>query len=346
MRRFNIHGWDNLSGDNPEVVRSRDEVLRQLAEVPEPHRSAWGNRLKSKLDHQHFSVRLEIYLHHFLMGRGWTVKIEPSLLGTSNRPDFVVHTVKERMIVEAKTVLGAESERHQDSRLNQLMDDLSGKLNRTVLIHPMFDLPSSLPNKRIAAQIEKRASEVELLQEFLIEGEHQGQPYSLEVTVMLEDKPSATVDVGATIGRAVEVDVGHPVRKAIQDKARKYGEIDVPFAIAIWPKLPTHFSSADDDDMVALYGDKVWTEVDYGNFREMFKPNGVFTVKRNDGTRRYTHVSAVLICHPDAIDYSLRVYHNPFAICPIGMHVFADIPQCTIDLITRKVRWAHQQLGH
>ncbi len=133
------------------------------------------------------------------------------------------------MMVEAKTVLGAESERQQDSRLLQLMDDLSGKLNRTVLIHPMLDLPSSLPNRRIAADIESKASETELLQEFVVEGEHQGQPYSLAVTAILEDKPTPTADVGATVGQAVNVDIGHPVRKAIQDKASKYGEPRIPY---------------------------------------------------------------------------------------------------------------------
>ena len=61
--KFNIHGWEHLSGNHPEIVGIRKDVLQQLGEVSEPHRSVWDKRLKSKLDHSHFSVRLEIYLH-------------------------------------------------------------------------------------------------------------------------------------------------------------------------------------------------------------------------------------------------------------------------------------------
>ena len=220
MKRFNVQGWERLSGKNPAVVAAREGVLSQLEPVPEPHRTTWEKRLKSRLDHPHFSVRLEIYLYQFLRERGWLIEIEPELPGTRNRPDFVVNTDNAQMIIEAKTVLGAESERQEDGRLKQLMDDLSGKLNRTVLIHPMLDLPSSLPNKHIASEIESKGSESEVLQEFMVEGEHQGQPYSLEVTVLLEDKPILATDVGAVTGQARGVDIGHAVRKAIIEKAR------------------------------------------------------------------------------------------------------------------------------
>ena len=161
--------------------------------------------------------------------------------------------------------------------------------------------------------------------------------------MILEDKPGATADVGATIGQAVEVDVGHPVRKAIQDKARKYGVIDMPFVIAIWPKSPYHFSFGDDDDMVALYGDKVSQVGPSGEVRGAVQPNGVFTIKRNDGAYRYSHVSAVLFCHPDVtLDPPLRVYHNPFATRPVDMDVFKGIPQCTIGLTTGREQWSPQ----
>ena len=186
MTKFSTQGWGHFSRNLPQVVVARKDVLQQLEEVPEPHRSVWEKRLKSKLDHPHFSVRLEIFLHHFFNERGWQISIEPDLPGTRNSPDFLVSKGEHRMMVEAKTVLGAESERQQDSRLMQLADHLGGKLNRTVLIHPIIDLPSSLPNRRIVAKVEDRASEVELLQEFYIEGEHQGRPYLLEVTVVID----------------------------------------------------------------------------------------------------------------------------------------------------------------
>ena len=343
MTKYNVPNWEDLSGDNPEFVALRNEALRQLREVPEPHRSIWEGRLKSKLEHSHSSARLEICLHDFFKKRGWEIEIEPELPATKNKPDFLLISGDRKLMVEARAVLGAESERQQDDRLKQLMNDLSGKLNRTVLIHPMFDLPSSLPNRHIAAQMESKASDVGLLQEFLVEGEHQGQPYSLEVTVLLEAKPNQSADVGATVSQAVEVDIGNPVRKALIEKAHKYGEILTPYAIAVWPKLPNHFSFGDDDDMVALYGDKEWVGPSYDQLREVPKSNGAFTTKKEDGTHRYADISAVLFCHPYNTDSSKTyVHHNPFAKRPIGMEVFKGIPQCTIDFATGRAQWSSQ----
>ena len=328
---------EHLPGDSSEILAAGCQELQLiLDQVPEPMRTVWNKRLASKVDHARFSVRLELHLYSFFIQRGWAIEIEPELRGTPNRPDFVVDTGALEMIIEAKTVLGAKSERQQDDRLMRLAKDLSGKLNRTVSIHPMLDLPSSLPNRRIAADINRQFSKVYPYQEILIEGEHQGQPYALEVTVILVDKPTPTSDVGSTLGQVVDVDIGQPVREAIKDKARKYGDLSLPFSVAVWPKLPTHFSFSDDDDLVALYGDEVWTE--FGG--TTIKPNGVFNIKSDDTKYRYSQVSAVLFCHPDRPD-PLRVYHNPFAERPIGMAVFKGASQCIIDRTTGKAQWVH-----
>ena len=222
----------------------------------------------------------------------------------------------------------------------RLADDLSGKLNRTISVHPMLDLPPSLPNRRIAADINRQISKVDLYQEILIEDEHQGQPYALGVTVMLDDKPTPTSDVGSTLGQVVDVDIGQPVREAIKDKANKYRDLSLPFLVAVWPELPYHFSFEDDDDLVALCGDKNWQESRLGEFTEIVQPNGVFTTKRDDLKHRYSHVSAVLFCHPDKPG-SFRVYHNPFAERPIGIDVFKGTSQCIIDRMARTAQWAH-----
>ena len=333
MTKYGIHNWTDLSGDTPEFLALREEVLRQLARVPEPHRSIWEGRLKSKLEHSHSSARLEICLFDFFKKWGWEIEIEPELPSTLNKPDFRLTSGNRTVIVEARTVLGVESETQQDRRLMQLMSDLRGKLKRTILIHPMSDLLPSLPNNRIGREIEIRASESEMLQEFLVEGEHQGQIYSLEVTVLLDTKPNPSADVGATVSQAIEVDIGNPVRKAIIEKAHKYGEIFTPYVIAVWPKLPYHVSFASDDDLVALYGDRDWQDPD----------NGIFTIREKDGTHRYSDVSAVLFCHPYNTDSSkIYIHHNPFAKRPIGIDMFKGIPQCSINLVTGKEHWLEQ----
>lgn len=344
MTEYSIKNWESLSDENPEFVALRNEVLHQLRGAPDPSLSSWKKRLMSKLEHSHSSVRLEIGLHHFFKERGWEIEIEPKLSSTSNQPDFIVHTGNERMMVEAKAVLGAESERQQDERLMKLAHGLSRKLTRTVLIQPRYDLPPNLPYKHIAREIESRTSIGELLHEFPVEGEHERQVYGLEVTVVHDHKPTPPASVGGTVGQAVDVDIGHPVRKAIRDKAKKYGKIDLPFVIAIWPKLPYHFSFGYDDDFVALYGDRVWQGPDFNELRDVIRPNnGIFTIKGRDNTHRYSDVSAVLFCHPYKTDPpNIYIYHNPFAKRPVGLGIFKGIPQCTVDLTTGRGQWLGQ----
>jgi hypothetical protein len=59
---WDVRGWKRLTVHNdPSLVTAREEFLSWLAEVPEPTRSACEKRLKSKYDHAHLAVRLELY---------------------------------------------------------------------------------------------------------------------------------------------------------------------------------------------------------------------------------------------------------------------------------------------
>ena len=342
MKLWNIRGWNHLEGDNPGIISVQEEILRLLGDVPEPHMSNWKKRLESKRDDSHFSTRLEIYLHHFFKERGWGIEIEPDLPYTCNHPDFRLRLDSSEIIVEAKTLVDSKPVEQQDTRLMSLADGLSKRLNRTVSIHPLIDLTPNLPYKRIASEVEQKASDVELAQEFTIEGEHEGYPYGLEVTIVLEDKPTPHASVGVTVGQAQDMDAGLRMRKAIIEKARRYGRPQSPLVIMVWPQTSLYHSGSDDG--IALAGDLVWSESTPGNFTEIRKPNGVFTLKRNDGTARYSHVSAVGIYqfsynHDDSCNHSLRVYHNPFADHPLDDSVFQGVPQAKVDLATGELTW-------
>lgn len=79
MKQWNPHGWERLSGCNPEVVKARNDILQRLDRVPEPVRINWCGRLTSKLDLLHFAIRLEIQLYDFFLGRGRDVAIGPAI---------------------------------------------------------------------------------------------------------------------------------------------------------------------------------------------------------------------------------------------------------------------------
>ena len=299
-----------------------------------------------KTDDHHFSVRLELYLHQFFKERDWKIEIEPDLPGTPNHPDFYLHQGGNQILVEAKTLLDSHAVAQQDTRLYTLADELTKKLNRTVLIHPYFDLPSSLPNRHIAADIEKRASGTELFHEFRIAGEHQGQPYELEVTILFDHKLTPNQGVGAMVGQVHEANTGQRMREEIINKASKYGEMNTPFVVALWPQTNLYIPGPSEDDLVALRGDEVWILKPLGGGSTSFEPNGVFSLKRSDSTHRYSHVSAVATYQfkydvepPHTGRSTLRVYHNPWAERPLDLDVFQGVSQGIVNRDTGMMEW-------
>ena len=337
MAMWNVRGGDHLKGDNPGVTAAREEILQMLSEVPDPHRSNWKHRLKSKLDHSHFSTHLEIYLHHFFKERGWGIEIEPDLPDTTHKPDFRLRRNDSEILVEAKTLVDSKPVEQQDIRLMSLADGLSKRLNRTVSIHPLTDLPHNLPYKRIASEIKQMASDVGLVQEFTVEGEHLGHRYELEVTIIFEDKPTPQAGVGVVLGQAQDADTGLRMREAIIAKAGRYGKPNIPLVIMVWPQTSLYNSGSKNDDRIALAGDDNW-------LNDFPKPSGVFTLKRNDGTEHYSRVSAVGIYkfsynYDNSHNHSLRVYHSPFADHPLDDSVFQGVPQARVDLATGELIW-------
>lgn len=350
MKQWNLHGWDWLSGCNPEVIKARDDILQRLDRVPEPDRTTWYGRLTSKLDHPHFSTRLEIQLYDYFKAFGWQVQIEPTLPETNNRPDFLIGRGVEELIVEAKTVLDPKSMAEQETRLYELADSLTGSLKRSVSIHPGRELPPiSLPPKIIAAEIERMASNAkEELMEFPVTGEHRGYAFDLEVMVLLDEKPSESADIGSMMTLFHSSDSnngGQRIRSEIIKKAKKYGNLDIPFVVAVWPRFRLYNSSLEDefnDDSIALAGDEEWL-ADWSNtWRMSRKRNGVFTLQQADATPRYCRISAVIMCnftYNDGPRYSHRMYHNPFAKYPVNSHVFKGIPQARVNLMTGRLEW-------
>ena len=248
--------------------------------------------------------------------------MSPTCLERTNEQTFRLTHGDYQIIVEATMAFDAEPVEKQGAWLRELAFNLSGRLKRTVSIRPIDELPPSLPYGRIAKEIEKRASNLEMNQAFRLEGEHQGQSYQLEVAILLDYKPTPTNDVWATVSVAHEVDVGNRMQEAVLHKADKYGRMDAPFVVAVWPR-GTHFSypNEENDDLVALYGD-----------------NGPFNKRRKNGTVRDARVSSVAVAQLDG-RLPLRVYHNPNAAYTLDTEVFKGVPQHSIDTVTGQDDW-------
>jgi len=328
---WDIRGWNRLTvHDDPPLVAARQEFHSWLTEVREPWQSKWRGRLESALDHQHLSVRLELYVHHYFKSEGWAVDIEPEMPGSPNKPDFKVTRGQDRILVEAKAVLDKQTIAQETQRLRQLADNLTNKLSRDVIIEPLSDLPPTLPARKIKSQIEQHAKPpVDEVLEFDISDVHQGMQYSIKV-VLLPENPD-TIErggVGGTLSGVHILTIGKRIRDAIEEKAGKYGSVDMPFVIAVYGAGEFPIQTRDEFD--ALFGDRVWNVHSSRQVTEKREPNGFFISVR-EGKHRYEHVSAVLFYRFKWLQYShvqvAHIYHNPFALKPLNPDLFPGVPQ-------------------
>ncbi len=330
---WDVRGWESLTIHNdPPLVGAKEEFLSWLAEVPQPHQASWERRLKSKLDHPHYSVRLELYLHHYFGSNGWGIDVEPGMPGSPNTPDFKVTRGGDCIIVEAKTVLDAQADEQQTQRLRQLADDLTKKLSKTVIIEPLSDLPSSLPTKKIVPQIEERAAtQASGILEFDINDTHQNGSYSLKILIL--PNYSSTNEVSGVQGMISDVHnitTGSRIRRALEEKAGKYGQIDVPFLIAIYGK--GEFPVRPRDEIVALFGDRglLIPKSAKEQVIEIPRSNGFFNTIRQ-GKHYHEHISAVLFYRfkwlSDSHIHQIHIYHNPFALRFMNPGFFPNVPQ-------------------
>ena len=119
----------------------------------------------------------------------------------------------------------------------------------------------------------------------------------------------------------------------VDEKARKYGNTDLPLVIAVWGRShPDQYAYE-----TALYGHEGvrWYRDRDGNvvknsIRSGRQPDGIFTLIE-DGLLKNRKVSVVVFyeCRLGDTDHQhlLRVYHNPNALNPLPQEIFDGVPQ-------------------
>lgn len=112
-----------------------------------------------------------------------------------------------------------------------------------------------------------------------------------------------------------QINSGSAIRDTLLEKARRYGELDLPYVIAV--NALTEFRIHKEDVMEALFGEKHVLIPRYpasqAGVREERTPNGLWTSPTGP---RYTRVSCVMISTVDAWDIPrapICLYHNPRA---------------------------------
>jgi len=277
-----------------ECKRIRNLLEQWFKYFPSEVQDELQARFRSKDNRQHLAAFFELYFHELLSKSGFSVEIHPTVSNRAAHPDFkVFKDGKPQFYLEATLAALSDTDTSAKARENQIYDTLNRmnspnffigvKVNGAPTTSPpgakmrsfLEDKLSNLDPDVVAKQFEQGGLEV--LPHWDLE--HDGW----QITFFpIPKKPEARGKPGVRpIGlqmQGVRLLTPHVrIRKSIQDKATKYGKLDLPYIVAI--NVIDEFGVDDIDISNALFGEEQVTINFRGNeleHRFWRKPNGAW----------------------------------------------------------------------
>lgn len=337
-----------------EFARIRDLLEVWFEHYPSTKQSEFRSRFRSSNDFHHQAAFFELFLHELFLKLGCKLKLHPSLNETTKIPDFFIepHT-DHKFYLEATVVTGETAfQTAARSRENIVYEVLDRHVESPDYFLSLFVSGSPMsppPARKLADYINEELSLLdydEIARIYKLDGlEHlplwhfnHGR-WHIEIQPVPKFKlrgKSGVRPIGTRMTDFRLVNNWTPIRDSIIEKGRKYGELDLPYVIAVNVLKP-----ADSTDILqALFGQEEYIiDISDSSAPKMRrKPNGVWIGPK--GTR-YTRISAVLMVTrlstyniPRA---SLYLYHNPWAQKPYES-VLTQLHQAI--LVDGRIHWA------
>lgn len=316
----------------PEFGSVRDRLEDWFTRFPDHSKGDLAARFKSD-NTPHHAAHFELFLHELLLRLGCSVEVHPEVRGRPTRPDFLATAPGgDKFYVEAALVTGQSN---RDERAQALMDQALDVFDR--ICSPSFTLevcwdknPSTpLPARVIAKAVEKWLLTLDPDRELEKLGrngfgslpnikfpEHK---IGLEFCALAK-KPGKRSGGGRPISfwnppgdfSGTHLDV----RKRIETKGSRYGELDAPFILALQLMEP----GGDSEGIIqALFGDEVavFSQDRSKPVQLRRKPNGAWTGGKKPA---YAVLSGVLVLwnlRPwTKTEARATLYHNPWATRP------------------------------
>jgi hypothetical protein len=320
-----------------EFSRIRDLLEVWFEHYPTTEQSEFRSRFRSSNDFQHQAAFFELFLHELFLRLGCKVKLHPSLDKTTKVPDFLIEPqASHKFYLEATVVTGETGNetaaRARENTVYEVLDRLIESPDYFLSLSVNGSPESPPPARKLANYINSELGLLdydEIARIYKQEGlqnlprwhfDHDG--WHIEIQPIPKSKlrgKSGVRPIGSRITGIKMVDNWTPIRDSILEKGRKYGELDMPFVIAINALEPVDTI----DILQALYGQEEYV-IDISGAssvtsepRLQRKPNGVWIGPNGP---QYTRISAVLMVTrlstyniPRA---GLCLYHNPWAQKP------------------------------
>ncbi len=321
--------------------RQSSHEIRKLLEAwflcyPSEHQGDLKARFRSYNDLTHQSAFFELYMHELLLKIDYEVDIHPEIKGISTHPEFLIKLKgKRRFFVECTLAKGSHDDvatENVENRVYEALDRMNSP-NFFIMINVDGFPKSSPPARKWRTYLEKKLSKLDpdKLGEILKKGGLEAFPsWSTEFDgwkVTFKPIPKSPKKRGKPgirpIGvrfSAVEWSKTHiNIKNSINEKATKYGNLDLPYIIAINVQ---DFCCDDLDVMDGLFGNEITSVTINQNglyeFTPGRKPKGAWIGPQGP---QNTRNSAALIFRNlswgNIAKEAPILWHNPWAQKPL-----------------------------
>lgn len=288
-------------------------------------------RFRSTIDSQHQGAFFELFLHELLLRLGFTVEIHPAI-GRPTHPDFLVSRNGARQCyLEATLALPANEEVAERRRVQQVYDTIN-RLQTPELFLYVRERGAprdNVPGTRLRRELEEWLGELDLDQirrDFVEDGfdtlptfpwSYEGWEVAVQPIPRNEigdEDPARPIGIVMEAGGPVTVD--EDIKRAVELKAKKYGELDLPFIVAVnvIPDFCRQHSV-----MEALFGHEL-INFDANPPREAGRaPDGAWLGQRGPRNRRNS--AALIFSQLQAANMQANepwLVHHPWAAHPIA----------------------------
>lgn len=331
-----ISHFDYLNTSNrTEAAQVRALVDDLLTRYPIEHREDMRKRLRSIDDIGHLGAFFELAMHELLIRAGCRiVAVEPAVAGTKKVPDFLVETqTSARFYLEATLATGrSQADASAQKRLDQALKTIDAVPSPEFFLHlSTSGMPTApITGKRLKAQL---AGWLSALNYETVAAAWKANEAGVPVFEYREHGARFRISPvprqrsrGITSSRAIGsrmlpgglVQPQAPIRDAVVGKATRYGELDLPYIIAV--NAMGDYADAE-SAIDALFRSPAVAFIDTGSryeHRDTRAPDGAWMGR---GGPVNTRVSAVLSTEKltgwSVGQKRVRMLENPWAQKPL-----------------------------
>lgn len=231
----------NRSG-RPEAERVRELVGAWFAEYPAEHRKTLIGRFRSAIDDEHRSAFFELFLHHLVLARGGRVlAIEPKLDRTDKSPDFLVESAAgEQYYLEAVMATGRSTrETAAHARLNTALAAIDAApspdhfLDLTVHGMPSAPVATKKLKRALRSWIAGLPKDETAKDAPGFRYEEHGMTISLKAWTHSRTAGDDARAIGVRHFPVTQIAPSQDVHGALKKKASRYGNLDLPYLVAV-----------------------------------------------------------------------------------------------------------------